>query len=141
MVCSAILCRSEKGGLKKTSPGYSRSGIFSRLGGRGGEGESGERGGGGGGGVFGRLSWGRGEGGGGGGGGGGSRNQWHKVTIPRGGNQDQEQLISTLQSGMDAPLQPVNVSTLPYSAYISQVFNFANFVNLESFAKFIQLQF
>ena len=31
--------------------------------------------------------------------------------------------------------------TLPYSAYISRVFNFANFVNFESFAKLIQLKF
>ena len=30
---------------------------------------------------------------------------------------------------------------LPYSAYISRVFNFVNFANLESFAKFIQLKF
>ncbi|CAI8001899.1 Nuclear RNA export factor 1 [Geodia barretti] len=100
---------SEKGGLKKTSPGYGRSGIFSRLGERGNEG-GGERGGGGGerggGGVFGRLNWGRrGEGG-------GSRSQWHKVTIPRGGNQDQEQLIRTLQSGIDAPLQPTNIHVI-----------------------------
>ena len=28
-----------------------------------------------------------------------------------------------------------------YSAYISRVFNFTNFVNLESFVKFIQLKF
>ena len=30
---------------------------------------------------------------------------------------------------------------LPYSAYILRVFNFTNFTNLESFAKFIQLKF
>ena len=29
----------------------------------------------------------------------------------------------------------------PYGAYISRVFNFANFANLESFAKFIQRKF
>ena len=30
---------------------------------------------------------------------------------------------------------------LPYSAYILRLFNFANFTNLESLAKFIQLKF
>ena len=30
---------------------------------------------------------------------------------------------------------------IPYSAYISRVFNFANFVSLESFVKLIQLIF
>ena len=30
---------------------------------------------------------------------------------------------------------------LPFSAYISWVFNFTNFANLESFAKFIQQKF
>ena len=30
---------------------------------------------------------------------------------------------------------------LPYSTYILQVFNFANFTNLESFMKLIQLKF
>ena len=30
---------------------------------------------------------------------------------------------------------------IPYSAYISRVFNFANFANLEPFAKLIQLKF
>ena len=100
-----ILYRSEKGGLKKTSPSYIKGGIFSRLGARGSSGD--DRGDGGRGGVFGRLNWG---GGGGGGGGGGSRGpQWHKVTIPRGGNHDQDQLIQMLQSGIDASLQPSNV--------------------------------
>ena len=32
---------------------------------------------------------------------------------------------------------PCNI-IIPYSAYISQVFNFANFTSLESFAKLIQ---
>ena len=32
-------------------------------------------------------------------------------------------------------------SYILYSTYISRVFNFANFTNLESFAKFIQLKF
>ena len=31
--------------------------------------------------------------------------------------------------------------TIPYSACISQVFNFANFANLESLVKFIELKF
>ena len=96
-------CRSEKGGLKKRSPlGYDRGGIFSRLGEREGGREGGGRGGGGdgGGGVFQRLSW-----------SGSSRGQqWHKVTILRGGSQDQNWLMKNLQSGIDAPLQPVNVS-------------------------------
>ena len=30
---------------------------------------------------------------------------------------------------------------IPYSAYISGVFNFANFANLESFAKLFQRKF
>ena len=30
---------------------------------------------------------------------------------------------------------------IPYSAYISQVFNFTNFVNFKLFVKFIQLKF
>ena len=34
-----------------------------------------------------------------------------------------------------------NIHATPYNAYISRVFNFANFANLESFAKFIQLKF
>ena len=35
----------------------------------------------------------------------------------------------------------VDGERIPYSAYISRVFNFANFANLESFAKFIQRNF
>ena len=36
---------------------------------------------------------------------------------------------------------PTQGLILPYGAYISRVFNFANFANLESFAKFIQRKF
>ena len=34
-----------------------------------------------------------------------------------------------------------NEKRIPYSAYISRVFNFMNFANLELFTKFIQLKF
>ena len=36
---------------------------------------------------------------------------------------------------------PTPQFVLPYSAYISRVFNFANFANFESFAKLFQRKF
>lgn len=88
--------RSEKGGLMKRSPVYGRGSIFGRLGEKGEGGRGGPRGGGRS--VFGRLNF-----------GGGMGQQWHKVTIPHGGTQNQDWLIKNLQSGMDATLKPVNV--------------------------------
>ena len=38
-------------------------------------------------------------------------------------------------------MKEINQKYIPYSAYISRVFNFANIANLESFAKFIQRKF
>ena len=43
---------------------------------------------------------------------------------------------------MYSNLEIIDLSwTIPYSTYISRVFNFTNFVNLESFMEFIQLKF
>ena len=77
------------------------------------------------------------EGGGGGGASGGGREGREKW---RGLVEEGRKKYESVYSYPDpSPLPAHNLCPLlPYSAYISRVFNFANFVNLELFAKLFQ---